>query len=386
MTNLDRLNHTLSCNGKADRIMTYDYVDNTEVLKAYGGYNPAKSYSTEELIDINVKAYRGIGLDITRATHDPVNHWMRNKVDNWIRFFHVNPEKWKVEQGGDTAWISERPFHDLESLKKNLPEIPDIEEIREWYEPFIKDITERFNSEDRLFIGAVEGPICDAYTYIDMELFSYLLFDAPDIVQHVLECTHTYSDSIAQIYSENETPPLQFMGEDIAGSTGPIFSPVKVEQLGLEKWRKIASHIQNRGGKFIFHTDGRYGELLDLLLGKDRLYAEALNPIERSNCNDIFEIHSNWPDTFLFGNVCCEDTLPFGNRYDVEDETLELIEKIGPSGRIFIGSSSEVHESIPLLNIEVMYNTVHEFGTYPIDIERIKKKRVELSPKLRVRK
>ncbi len=386
MNNRERLGHTLARDGRADRIMTYDYVDNSEVLRAYGGYQDGKRYAPEELIDVNVKAFRGIGLDITRSTHDPVEHWMRHKVDNWIKFLHVDPANWKVEQGGDTAWIAERPFSDLEGLKKNLPQLPDLEEIRSWYEPFIRDITERFQKEDRLFIGAVEGPICDAYTYTDMEFFSFLLYDAPEIVKHLIECTTAYSAGIAQIYAENDTPPLQFMGEDIAGSNGPIFSPPLIEELGLDKWKEIASPIRERGGAFIFHTDGRYGPLLDLILGGDKFAASALNPIERTGCNDIFEIHNAWPDTFLFGNVCCEETLPYGNRYDVEDETLELVERIGPSGRIFIGSSSEVHEAIPLLNIEVMYGTVHEYGAFPIDIDRIRRRRREIEDKLEVRK
>lgn len=386
MTNRERLEHTLARDGRADRIMTYDYVDNTEVLKAYGGYRDDRRYSPEELIDVNVKAFRGIGLDITRSTHDPVEHWMRHKVDNWIRFFHVDPSAWRVEQGGDTAWIAGRPFDDLEGLRRNMPEMPDFEEIREWYEPFIRDITGRFNAEDRLFIGAVEGPVCDAYTYTDMEFFSFLLFDAPELVERLVLCTAAYSAAIAKIYAENDTPPLQFMGEDIAGSNGPIFSPELIADLGLERWREIAAPIRERGGSFIFHTDGRYGPLLDLILGEDSFRAEGLNPIERTGCNDIFEIHEAWPDTFLFGNVCCEETLPFGNRYDVEDETLELIEKIGPSGSIFIGSSSEVHEAVPLLNIEVMYGTVHEYGSYPIDIERIRRRRREIGAKLEARK
>ena len=77
--------------------------------------------------------------------------------------------------------------------------------------------------------------------------------------------------------------------------------------------------------------------------------ADGLNPIERNGCNDIFAIREAYPDKLLFGNVCCAQTLPHGTSYDVEkDETLELIEKIGPQRGIFIGSSSEVHDLVPV--------------------------------------
>ena len=57
---------------------------------------------------------------------------------------------------------------------------------------------------------------------------------------------------------------------------------------------------------------------------------------------------------------------------------MELIEKIGPQGGIFIGSSSEVHDAVPVENAAKMYRTVHEYGTYPIDIDRIRARRTEL--------
>ena len=117
----------------------------------------------------------------------------------------------------------------------------------------------------------------------------------------------------------------------------------------------------------------------------DELNADGLHPIERNGCNNIFEIREMYPQKLLFGNVCCEITLPHGNIFDVEDETLEIIEKIGPHRGIFIGSSSEVHNLVPPENTAKMYETVHEYGTYPIDIDRIRKRRYNIRNKLKTR-
>ena len=167
-----------------------------------------------------------------------------------------------------------------------------------------------------------------------------------------------------------------FMGEDIAGNTGPIFSPEFVRREGLPRWRWISDPVHEKGMKFLFHTDGRYGKFLPLIF--DEFKADGLNPIERNGCNDIFEIHAAYPDKFLFGNVCCMHTLPHGTTADIEDETLELIEKIAPDRKILIGSSSEVHEHVPVENAAAMYRTVHEYGKYPIDIARIQERRKEI--------
>jgi hypothetical protein len=65
---------------------------------------------------------------------------------------------------------------------------------------------------------------------------------------------------------------------------------------------------------------------------------------------------------------------------------LELIEKIGPQGGILIGSSGEVGDLVPPENAVTMYETIHEYGIYPIDVERIRKRRSEIRNKLKTRK
>ena len=369
---------------KADRILTYDLVDNSELLTKYGGYDESKKYGFEQLVEINAKSLKGMGLDVTRGIYDPVNHWMGSKIKNWIRFFGVNPDNWQVTQKGGTAWISKRPFSNLRELERNMPDLPKYEEIAQWYVPLIKHIKEVFDSYNLVFIGAVEGPLCDAYTYTDTELFMMAIYDAPELVSQLMDCTGKFSAYIARAFAENASAPLMFMGEDIAGCTGPMFSPKFIREQALPRWKWIMEPVKRKGFKFLFHTDGRYGELLPIIFKE--FGADALNPIERNGCNDIFQIRKQYPDRLLFGNVCCAVTLPQGNVYDVEDETLELIEKIGPQGGLLIGSSSEVHDLVAAENACTMYKTVHEYGAYPIDVERIQKRRNEIKGKLKTRK
>lgn len=378
MNNLDRFRQALGWE-PIDRLMTYDFLDNKKILVAHGGYDESKDYSFEEIIEINGKAWKSIGVDITRFVYDPSSHWMGTKIENWIRFFGVNPDNWKVSQAGETAWISKRPFTTLSELEKNMPQKPIYEEVRDWFQPSFKHMQAMLAEYDVVLIGAVEGPITDAYSYMDMELFSEAIYEAPELLSHVMDCTGLFSAYISKAYAEITETPLLFMGEDIAGTTGPIFNPKFVLKEGLPRWRWITDPIKEKGYKFLFHTDGRYGDFLKVIF--DDLGADGLNPIERNNCNDIFEIRRAYPKKMLFGNVCCIHTLPHGSLGDVEDETLELIEKIGPQGGIFIGSSSEVHEAVPVKNAEKMYQTVHAYGTYPIDIDRIQARRAELRQK-----
>jgi len=375
MNNLERFKHAINWE-PVDRIMTYDYLDNSQILIQHGGYDVTRKYTFEELVEVNARAWRNIGVDVTRSIHDPVNHWMGGKVTNWIRFFGVNPDDWGVTQAGETAWISKRPFRNIAELEKHMPNLPRYEEVRGWYQPFIRYVQQVYEHYDVTFIGAVEGPITDAYTFMDMQLFAEAIYDAPELVAHILDCTGMFSAHIARAFAEVSSVPLLFMGEDISGTTGPIFNPKFVRKEGLPRWKWISTPIQENGMKFLYHTDGKYGKFLPLIF--DELGADGLNPIERNNCNDIFEIRKEYPHKLLFGNVCCIHTLPHGTPGDVEDETLELIEKIGPQGGIFIGSSSEVHDAVPVENAAKMYQTVHKYGSYPLDIDSIRARRTEL--------
>ncbi len=385
MTTLERFTRTLD-RAPVDRILTYDVMDNREILVRYGGLDLSREYSFEELVVVNARALKAVGLDITRNVYDPFRHWMGAKIRNWIRFLGVDPADWEVTEAGETAWISRRPFHDLSGLERNLPQAPVFEEVEDWYRPTLRYIQDVYEHHGIVFIGGLEGPICDAYTYTDTELFCTAIYDAPELIAHIMDCTGGFSAAVARVFAENTTTPLLFMGEDIAGKTGPIFSPKFIREHGIPRWNRIAEPVRKHGMKFLFHTDGRYGEILPLILREFK--ADGLNPIERNGCNDIFEIHREYPDTLLFGNVCCAVTLPYGSPEDVEDETLELIERIGPDGGILIGSSSEVHDLVPVENAVAMYRTVHEYGDLPIDTDRIRKRRAELrkSGRLKVRR
>jgi hypothetical protein len=336
------------------------------------------------LLAINARAVKSVGLDMTRGIYDPATPWLNAKVGNWARFLGVDPSGWEVSEQGGTGWIARRPFSDLRGLEKHLPREPVFDEVAAWFRPLLGQIRQVFDEFGLVWVQGLEGPVCDAYTYTDMELFMTAVYDAPELVLHLMDCLSTFSWFIARIYAEEPTSPLFFMGEDICHRTGPIVGPAFLREHALPRWRRILEPIRAKGCKFIFHTDGRYGPVLPLIL--DELDADGLHPIERNGCNDIFEIRRQYPGKFLLGNVCCAVTLPQGSAADVEDETLELIERLGPDGRIFLGSSSEVHELVPPEHAELMYRTVHEYGTYPIDVDRIRNRRRAIEGGLRTRK
>ncbi len=359
MTNAERFRKTINWE-IPDRILTYDLLNHTEMLQRYGGDG--------DLLERNARMCKQVGLDATRYIHDPDHHWLGGKIKNWVRFFGVDPAGWRVTEAGGTSWIDQRPFSDLGDLEKHMPNMPRKSDVEAWYKPEIRRIKEIYDSFDVVYIGGVEGPLTDAYTFTDMKMFCEAIYEAPELVDRLIEVCGTFSQYIAEVYAEFPSAPLLFMGEDVAANHGLIFSPDFIRRKALPLWKRIAKPLHDKGYKFLYHTDGRARDVLPIVINE--LGADGFNPIERNGCNDIFEIRRMYPHTLLFGNVCCQVTLPYGTPDEVEKETLEIIEKIGPQGGILIGSSSEVHGLVPVENALRMYETVHRYGRYPIQIPK----------------
>jgi hypothetical protein len=62
--------------------------------------------------------------------------------------------------------------------------------------------------------------------------------------------------------------PLLFMGEDVAGKHGPIFSPDFIRGKALLIWKRIAKPGKDKGHKFLYHTDGRGIEILPIIVNE----------------------------------------------------------------------------------------------------------------------
>jgi hypothetical protein len=46
---------------------------------------------------------------------------------------------------------------------------------------------------------------------------------------------------------------------------------------------------------------------------------------------------------------------------DIKKQVNMILSKLNPSGGYFVGSSTELHTAVPLVNAMAMYNTIHSF-------------------------
>ena len=103
----------------------------------------------------------------------------------------------------------------------------------------------------------------------------------------------------------------------------------------------------------LFHSDGNLMAVLDDLVEAG---IDGLNPIEVAAGMDIAEIHRRYPHLFMVGGMDVSGLLVSGTREQVRDAVLKALEDAG--GRLMVGSTTEVHDAVPLRSYLAMYESV----------------------------
>jgi hypothetical protein len=338
---------------KVDRVLTYDLLMNRELYEKFAG-------TEGSLIECNARMMKATGLDCTRGIYDPSEHWLSAKLKCWERFFGIASWGYKIERSGGTSWISGRPFNDLAGLKKNLPKMPEKDQVAEWYIPFLREVKYVFDRYDLVYIGETEGPLTDLYNFIGLELLAEAIYDTPDEVEYLLDVTTEWASILAELYCEFPVSHGFFLGDDVAYKTDVLFSPEWLRKNIYPRWKKILKPLKENKIKCIFHSDGNLYKILDDLVND--IAIDGLNPIEPSAGMDIVSIAQKYPKLVMLGNIDTTTVLAYGNTQDVQNTVTDLLGQFCNRGGLCLGSSTEVGDSVPMQNILAMYRAAREFS------------------------
>ena len=87
---------------------------------------------------------------------------------------------------------------------------------------------------------------------------------------------------------------------------------------------------------------------------------DALNPLEIQAGMDVGDIHRRYPQLLLVGGIDVSQLLPFGSPLEIRNTVERTIE--AAEGRIMIGSTTELHDAVPLENFLALREAVLNFG------------------------
>ena len=331
-----------------DRTPLYDLLRNDEVVNHFAG----RTVTPENGHQVTYQAYEP-AIDATRPPVRTPNQ-LRSEVrqdGRTQRYF-----RW-------TVWVEPRKYRDGEhyaAQKRKLLDGFDPAWNQQKQDKLDEDLAFAADQQERLGevflfpIGACEW-LTRIYEEVGLEQFCYYLADYPDLIVEQLEC-HTID---AVLWAERLPEPhgldAVVLADDLAFKTGPFLSPRWFESHYFSRLARICDAYHDRGIKILFHSDGDLNPILDGLV---QAGVDGLNPIETLANMDVGQVHRRHPHLFLAGGIDVSRLLPYGKPAQIKDVVRRAID--AAEGRLMVGSTTEVHDDVPLENFLAMRDAVLE--------------------------
>lgn len=342
---------------ETDRVPIYDILQNNAIIEHYGG----EALTAGEALTVeNGSRVKGIAigrvLDLTRMPEGP----QQPRVERWENGLVLRHEPW-------TSWIVERPFHDLDGLvawvKGEIKRAEALVFDRAYAERFhqhIRDYQAIFAQGDpsgrgdptMMIIESGVG-LTEAYWMADIEMFTYLMADDPDLVDEWLEARNQAELRRVAAIADPEVIPLALTYDDIAYKNAPLFSPTWLRRMWVPRLKRLVEAWHARDTVCIFHSDGNLWPVMDDLVGAG---IDGLNPLEVLAGMTVQAVRARYPQLVLTGGIDVSQLLVYGTPDEVRAACREAIAAAEGRG-YFIGSSTELHWDVPLRNAVAMFET-----------------------------
>jgi hypothetical protein len=363
MTAHERIQATLE--GRLpDRVPIFDMIHNIPLIEAVTG----EKATLENGLDLLCRTI-GDRLDITRGISAPAEDKTLRHADGFV----YQQEWW-------TTWLIERPFKDVaglaEYIRKNIDELYDRKSGDMWTfagkgnvwgkasesprDQFLK-LQEKVGDNTVLFPNESPVGLDTAYIRAGLELFSYAIADYPDLISEWLEALNWAEIQRVHEFADASLSPVALVFADQADKNQTLFSTAFLRREFFPRLRKLVDAWHSHGVKVIFHSDGNLWRVLDDFKAAG---IDGLNPLEPLSHMYAGDIRSKYEDWVLMGGIDVSQLLPFGTEDEVRSAVRKTIAEAGPRGRLWLGSSTEIHPAVPVKNAYAMWDETLACGYY----------------------
>jgi uroporphyrinogen decarboxylase len=155
------------------------------------------------------------------------------------------------------------------------------------------------------------------------------------------------------------------MPDDIAYTHSLMVSPSVLREYVFPWHKRIGQHVRSKGLPYLFHSDGRYVEVVEDLI---ECGYNALHPCEPASM-DIVQLKKRYAGQLcLCGNIDLDSTLTLGTPEQVAEEVKRRIQTVAPGGGYCCGSSNSVTDYVPFENFQALLAATRKYGRYPIAV------------------
>jgi hypothetical protein len=332
---------------KPDRMPHFDLLPSDEVLKYFNGGKPVgygDDRSGMEAVSRATDASRWCYFSPTRDRTEILPDGRKKMFKRWTVWDEylppVSPEEY-----------SARAARKLDDMRKSLLARRDTRNNHQYGEDLARKTV--FGG-DYYYIALGASPkLMDSWLEYGLEEFCGYLAECGGAVADVLEANTLEACAWVEGLPADDPFEMFFVGEDIAFNNGPMFNPAWLEKEFYPRLKRIIDAFHARGKKVLFHSDGNLDLIMDGLVGAG---IDALNPIDVNAGMNLANLHRKYPRLVFMGGIDVANLLPFGKPAEIKDAVNKAIEDTG--GRILVGSSTEVGNSVPLENYLAMREAV----------------------------
>jgi len=332
-----------------------------------------------------------------------IDGWMFNGSLDFKLKSGVTTEKEIIHQDKD-KWVVRHVIHtpdgDLIQTQVSPRDNPST-----MTEKYIKNFKEDFKKIRHLFSGVLS---CDASEYkrqkkLMGELGMICVYIAPPGFQNFVvlfdgnleALTYAYYDmpelfeELVEMYEKHELQKLEMaldagVESILTGGSGSITmqSPQLFRKLTLPAIQKITKLCRQAGVLCGIHSCGKERYLVKACADETDL--DYVNPLEippMGDC-DLADLKSNFGHKLaLMGNLHTTQTMLLGNVTKVRREALKAIFAAGQNGGFVLSTGDQCGRDTPFENIFELVRVAKEFGTYPLDLDRIQDEIASLETK-----
>ena len=309
---------------------------------------------------------------------------LKSKITSESKVIRRNKEKWVVRT------VYHTPDGDLTQTMVSPRDNPST-----MTEKVVRNFKEDFKKVRHFFSGVVS---CDASTYLqqkkemgengmicvyigvpgfqnfvslfdgNLEALTYAYYDYPELFEELVE-----------LYEKHELQRLEMaldagVESVLTGGSGSITlqSPKLFRDLSLPTLKKVTRLCREAGVLCGVHSCGKERYLVEACANETDL--DYVNPLEippMGDC-DLAECKEKFGHKLaLMGNLHTTSVMLFGSVTDVRRESLKAILAAGKNGGFVLSTGDQCGRDTPFENIFEIVKVAKEFGTYPLDIDRI---------------
>jgi len=158
---------------------------------------------------------------------------------------------------------------------------------------------------------------------------------------------------------------IVMIGDDLAGQSGPLFSPDFYRKVVKPRQKKLVRHIKSlTKAKIWYHTCGACYKYIPELIDNG---IDILNPVqiglpdmEPERLKDEFGKQL----VFWGGGIDAQHVLPFAKPEEIRNHIKKNLEIFKPKGGYVFNNVHNIQVGVPPENITALYDAAYEFGFY----------------------